>query len=115
MGGMTGECPSGAEEPTKQVNSQAVRQTCSSNRVDGLEWIRGRNPGAPGGGKMGRAEPEFGALWGFCDQDWCDGYLEPRTECVSGDDVICIRLVLLLLRLVLSRFPATQCCLGWSF
>lgn len=42
-------------------------------------------PGGPRRRKMGRAEPEFGALWGFCDQDWCDGYLEPRTECVSGD------------------------------
>ncbi|KAL7915904.1 hypothetical protein GGI35DRAFT_10541 [Trichoderma velutinum] len=99
MGGMTGECPSGAEEPRQQVNSQAARQTCSGNRVDGLEWIRKRNPGAPGGGKMGQRDLSLAPSGDSETRIGLTAILNP-VRSVSGDDVICIRLVLLLLCLV---------------
>lgn len=92
---MTGECPSGAEEPTKQVNSSKL----SVKRVLAIAWTASSGFGSETRGPQeeGRWDGQNLSLapsGGLRDADWCDGYLEPRTECVSGDDVICVRLVL---------------------
>lgn len=51
---------------------QAVRQTCSSNRVDGLEWIRKRNPGPQEEGRWDGQNLSLAPSGGMRDADWCD-------------------------------------------
>ncbi|KAL7937895.1 hypothetical protein V8C35DRAFT_135807 [Trichoderma chlorosporum] len=85
-----GECLSGAEETNKasRFPKLAVKRV-ACNCVDGLEWIRERNPGAPEGWKTGRADLSLAPSRDPKIKIGLSAISNP-VRSVGGDDVICI-------------------------